>query len=395
MIYFYVLLLRIVAYLDGAPKIISFLVVFGMMSYSTIKRASNLNIDRIPKFIFYGFALATLILFHGLLYGNVLIRDVAVLLTYCMWLTFTYTYFRDKTLKESLRFVFLSFLIFNIANFLHFKIYFVDQKLGLNSILGFFGIVDYRIFFPLSSGANIFTSQLGLNAIITLYFLKCSNRKISYTLTYIFYLYMLVLADSRLILLFTLVFSVAYWFSLKQIVSFFKKTWWIIGVILMTLLYVFYNTSIFDAFKRAGELGGRAVSRIQIWTIAFNIIFDDLNLLFGHGINGFENNIPEPLIKTFKNQRLQTSHNFIIQNFIDFGLAGISIIFFVIYRILLLFLKVRVHLLNILIVMLLLIGITESIPTFYSIEPTLFFITILSIAYAQSERKDVAYFNNS
>ena len=317
MIYFYVLLLRIVAYLEGIPKIISFVVVFGLMTYSTIKRASSLRIDKFPKFIFYGFVLAAAIIFHGLFYGNVLIRDVAVLMTYCIWLAFTYNYFKEKTLNEALKFILISFLIFNVANYLHFKMYFGDQKIGFNSIMAMFGIVDYRIFFPLSSGANIFTSQLGLNAIITLYFIKQSRKKNLFRLIYIFYIYMLVLADSRIILLFTILFSCVYWFSLKQILSFFKKTWWVIGLFLMILLYVFYNTSIFDGFKRPGELGGRAISRIQIWTIAFDVIFDDLNVLFGHGINGFENNIPESLIKTFENQNLQTSHNFIIQNIID------------------------------------------------------------------------------
>jgi hypothetical protein len=39
------------------------------------------------------------------------------------------------------------------------------------------------------------------------------------------------------------------------------------------------------------------------------------------------------------------------------------------------------------VVMLLFMGITESIPSFYSFEPTLFFIVILSIILTQNERE--------
>lgn len=290
-------------------------------------------------------------------------------------------------MQEALMFILISFLIFNVANYIYFKLYFADQKLGLNSILGLFGIYDYRIYFPLSSGANVFTSQLGMNALIALYFIKKTRRKLLFFIIFAFYLYMLVLADSRLIILFTLIFSIVYWLSLKQILTFFKKTWWILGLIIIALLYVFYSTNIFDGIKRAGEIEGRSISRIEIWTIALEVVFDGINAIFGHGLNGYENNIPEHIQEAYENQHLQTSHNFIIQNLIDFGLFGLSIIFVALHNIFQYTLKMKAPIITILLVMLLLIGITESIPTFYTIEPTLFFVAILAIIMTHNERK--------
>ncbi|MEH6536896.1 MAG: O-antigen ligase family protein [Psychroserpens sp.] len=394
MIYFYVLLLRIVAYLEGTAKIVSFAGVFVLMLYSIIKRTSVSKIKAVPKYVFYSLLLTIVLLVHGLILSKIEIRDVAVLLTYWIWLVFTFTYFKNKTLDECLKYILISFLIFNFANFVHFKLYFADQKLGLNSILALFGIVDYRIYFPLSSGANVFTSQLGLNALIGLYFIKHVRNNIWYILIYTFYIYMLVLADSRLILLLTLFFSFIYWFSLKTIVSFFKKTWWVIGLVIAALLYLFYNTEFFDGLKRPGELTGKALSRIEIWSIALKTIFSDFSAIYGHGLNGFENSMSDSTKEVFEDQYLQTSHNFILQTLIDFGIIGAIIVLTFIVKIFALTLKLRSLIITILIVMLLLIGFTESIPSFYSTEATLFFITILSILFIQNERKDIRFSTN-
>ena len=122
--------------------------------------------------------------------------------------------------------------------------------------MSLFGIYGYRIYFPLSSGANIYTSQLALNSLILLYFIKRSKIKYTFISMYIFYLYMLILADSRLILLFSLGFSIIYWFSLHTLLTLFKKFWWVIAIFFFGFLYVFYGTNLFDSFKRAGELDG-------------------------------------------------------------------------------------------------------------------------------------------
>lgn len=377
--------------MEGPEKILGFIIVLTIMSYSILKRLPPKGLFKISRYNLYASLLIVSIVTHGLVFGVVQIRDLAVLITYWIWFILTITYFRDKTLDTSLKFILISFLIFNIANYVYFKMYFADQKQGFNSILALFGIVDYRIYFPLSSGANIFTSQLALNAILTLYFIKNSIRKYPYFLIYVFYIYMLILADSRQILLLTLVFSVIYWFSLKRILSFLRQTWWVIGIGVFLFLYVFYNTNIFDNFKRPGELKGVALSRIEIWGIASDVIFDGLHFLTGHGLNGFENNLPQSSAGVFENQNLQTSHNFIIQNVIDFGVIGISLILILLFKIFKLVLKLNHSIITIMIIMLLLIGFTESIPTLYSFEPTLFFIAVLTLILIQNERKFARY----
>jgi O-antigen ligase len=394
MIYFYVLFLRIVAYLDGPQKILAFSGVFGLMAFSTIKRLPKKRLYKISKSNFYSILLILFIILHGLIFAKVQIRDIAVLSTYWIWFVFTLSYFKDKTIDESLKFILIGFLIFNLANYIHFKLFFADQKLGFNSIMAMFGVIDYRIFFPLSSGANIFTSQLSFNALLALYFFKISSKKVINILIFIFYLYMLVLADSRQIFLLTIIFSIIYFFSLKKVLSVLKKAWWIIGLCILGFLYIFYNSTIFDGFKRNGELDGGALSRIEIWSIAIKIIFEDFHLLVGHGLNGFENNIPETTKNVFENQNLQTSHNFILQNLIDFGIFGVIIIILFIVNILKLILKLSSQIITILIVMILLIGITESIPSFYSFEPTIFFIAILSIILTRNERKNTGLFKD-
>lgn len=387
MIYLYVLLLRLVAYLEGPAKIISFVVVFFMISYSTIKRIAIEKLKSITIHNFYVIFLCLIIFVQSIFFGKVLLRDVAVLLTYWLWFVFCYTYLKGKTIRQCLKYTLITFLIFNFTNFLHYKLFFADQKFSINSILSIFGIQGYRIYFQLSSGANIFTSQLALNSLVTLFFVKTTKRNFFYILIYLFYFYMLVIADSRLILLFSLTFSLIYWFSLKVIIAFLKKFWWVISLLFFGFLYIFYATSFFDAFKRAGEIDGHALSRIKIWSMAKDIILNDYHFLSGYGLNGFETNLPNEIKLKFIDQHLQTSHNFFIQNIIDFGLIGIIIIIYLIFKVLKLVIEVKSQIITILIVMLLFMGITESIPTFYSFEPTLFFITILAILLSQNERK--------
>ncbi|WP_296634957.1 O-antigen polymerase [Polaribacter sp.] len=387
MIYFYVLLLRIVAFLEGPQKIVAFLVVFVMMSYSTLKRIPTKKLIKISKYNYYAILLCLAIFLHGLIFGNVLLRDVAVLLTYWIWFIFTLTYFKNKKIEECLKYVMIAFLIFNFTNFTIFELYFSNAKPGINSIMSLFGVHGYRVYFPLSSGANIYTSQLALNSIIILYFFKKSKNNYLYVVLYLFYIYMLVLADSRLILMFSLIFSFIYWFSMNTILTFFKKFWWAIGIALFGFLYIFYGTNIFDSFKRSGELSGRTLSRVEIWSLAKDVIFSDFHIITGYGLNGFENNMLESTKGIFESQYLQTSHNFLIQNIIDFGIVGIVIILYLIFEILKKMRKLKAQIITNLIVMLLFMGITESIPSFYSFEPTLFFIVILTIILSQNERE--------
>lgn len=391
MIYFFVLLLRLVAYLDGKEKIISFIGVFAIISFSTIKRSSLINISKISKANFVALLVIILIACHSLIIGQLQARDIAVLLTYWIWFIFTMAYFKNKTVEEGLYYILITFLIFNIANYVFFELFFADQKRGINTLMRIFGFHGYRIYFPLSSGANVYTFQVGINALLALYFIRIRKSKTLYIIIYWFYIFVLVLADSRLILLFTFFFSFLYWYSLKSMIFVLKKYWvWIILVII-GLIFLFYNTSFFDSIKRPGEKTGEAVLRTDIWGYAFNVIFDDYKFIFGHGLNGLENNIPTALKESFEDQHLQTSHNFFIQNIVDFGLVGIFIIIFLLFRILRMTVKLKSRIVTIIMIMFLFIGTTESIPTFYSFDATVFFIAIIALIITKYEGEIVRH----
>ncbi len=387
MIYLFLLLLRIVAYLEGSQKIVWFIVVFALIAFSIIKRTPLKRINKIPKYTFYSFVTIIAVMVHGLIFGEVYIRDVAVLLTFWIWFVFTLTYFKNKTINQALRYLLITFLIYNISNYIFYVLYFSDQQRGINSIMGMFGVFGYRIYFPLSSGANIFTSQLALNALIALYFIKTTPKKLVHAIIYGFYIFMLILADSRLILFFTVLFSFIYWVSLTRIIYYLKKYWLGLSVLLIAFMYVFYGTSLFDAIKRPGEKTGEVISRIDIIGEALKVIVSDLRVIFGYGINGFETNMLDSVKESFDKQRLQTAHNFIFQCMIDFGIVGIIIILGLIYKLLRYMISLKSYIITILMVMILLMGTTESIPTFYSFEPTLFFIALVSLIIVKNERK--------
>ena len=116
-------------------------------------------------------------------------------------------------------------------------------------------------------------------------------------------------------------------------------------------------------------------------------MFSDLRILFGYGINGFEFNLITSTKKVFDGQSLQTSHNFIFQSIIDFGIVGMLFIIGFMFKLLQKMVKTKSYIISILVVMILLMGTTESIPTFYSFEPTLFFIALVSLIIAINERE--------
>ena len=389
--YFYVLLLRIVAYLEGTPKIISFVLVFGLIGYSIIKRTSFTSYIKVSKIRLYSFFIVIVILIHGLIFGIVYLRDFAVLMTYWLWFVFTYTYLKDKSREEALKYLFYTFLVFNIANYLFFELYFADQKRGINSIMATFGIMGYRIYFPLASGANVFTFQLGLNALLALHFVKYEKKNILYIISFWFYFYVLILADSRIVLITTIFFTFVYWYSFKTIVFFLKKYWYVLSLLILSFVFIFYNTSLFDGVKRTNEKTGLAISRIEIWTYAIDVFVSDFKFLFGHGLNGLESSLDESLKVKFASQNLQTSHNFIIQSLIDFGLIGLIIILFYIFKLIRMLIKLKSQIITILVVTFLLVGTTESIPTFYSFEPTIFLIALVSIILLNYEREAIKY----
>lgn len=392
MIYLFVLLLRLVAYLSGKAKIISFVGVFAIMIYSTLKRSPIVGIKKISKANFIAIVVTALIAIHTMIFGNLVVRDIAVLFTYWIWFVFALVYFKNKTLHQGLYYILITFLIFNIANYVLYELYFSEQRRGINTILRMFGIHSYRIYFPLSSGANIYTFQVGINALLTLYFIKIKKLKLPYIFIYWFYIFIIILADSRLILAFTIFFSFLYWYSLSSIIKALKKYWLAIVFVIISLTFIFYNTSLFDSIKRPGEKTGMIVKRTDIWSNALAGAFDSVQCVWGYGLYGLERSIPEELKEEFYSQSLQTSHNFFIQNIVDFGLVGALIILFLLFRILRMTMKLKSRIVSVIMIMFLFIGTTESIPTFYSFDATVFFIALIALIITKYEGENIRHY---
>ncbi len=388
MIYLFILLLRLVAYLEGQSKIISFIGVFIIMVYSIIKRTPIVGLNKISKIHFYALLSLIVLIIHSSVFGNFEIRDLAVLLTYWIWFIFTFVYFRNKTLIQALKYVLITFSVFNIANYLFFYFYFYDQQSGVNTLMEIFGFKGWRIYFPLSSGANFFTFQLGANTLLTLHFIKIQKRKILYIFLYVFYMYMLILADSRLVLLLTMFFSFIYLISARTLIFVLRKHWWVIVLIIIISIYIFYTTSIFDGVKRPGERAvGHVASRLDIWGAAYDLIVNDVRMFFGHGLRSFETHILNSKDASINNLRVQTSHNFFLQCILDFGILGVMVIIGALLELVKRVKVIKSQIVTILFVMFLLIGSTEAIPTFYSFDSTFFYIALLSIIIIFSEKK--------
>ncbi len=391
MSYFFVLLLRLVAYFEGVNKVYLFTLVcllFGAtIGWNILKKG------KIPKFILntiiYSTIIFAVVLLHTVIFSSLSVRDFAVLTTFYLWFTFLITRFWNTSIDESLKYILISFLLFNLTNYLYNEFFFYDARAGINSILAIFGIHGYRIYFPLSSGANINAAQVGLSSLVAVYLYIKTPRGISkggYLAVVVFHFMLLVLADSRLILLVTLMFSALVFFSFKKVINFLRKYWLLISLTIIGAMYIFYTTDILEFMKRSGEKSGSATNRFEIWQIAIDIIIQDFRIISGHGLNGFENSLETNLRASFSQENLQTSHNFILQTVIDFGVVGVLLSFYVIR---LLIVKAHIlgsYILKILMVAILIYGTTESIPTFYSFEATLYFLGVAAVIITQYER---------
>jgi O-antigen ligase len=147
-------------------------------------------------------------------------------------------------------------------------------------------------------------------------------------------------------------------------------------------------SSVFDFLKRDGELVSDNLNRIEIWTAAFQVIFDDLKLFFGHGLHGFGKNFPPDLMPYFLDQKLQTTHNALLQYTVDFGIIGLGIFIFIFANLLTSSLRIKERIIFVLLIATFFYGITESIPTFYSFEPTLLFLSLAAILFLKNEREN-------
>lgn len=387
------LLLRLVAYLEGNSKIYFFIAVAFLMSLTIGKNIFRFRKD--GRFLIscgiYFFLLLLVVVLHTFIFSELFIRDIAVLAAIFLWFVYVTTRFWNRDVDAGLRYILISFLIYNIANYVFNEISFGDAKIGINSTLGFFGIQGYRISFPLSSGANVNASQIGLCSLIAIYFYKNKRdirKKLLYLLVFLFHVFLLVLADSRLILLVALIFSLFTFYSFTRVINFAKRYWLALSISLILMMYFFYSTDVFESIKRPGEKSGRVLNRFEIWQVAIEVIFNDFRVITGRGLNGFANALTGELKEKFAAENLETCHNFMIQTLMDFGIFGLLLSLYGIQLIIVKAIKLRKSILLILLTAVLIFSTTEAIPTFYSFEATFFFTALVALIIIRYEREN-------
>ncbi|MAZ26827.1 MAG: hypothetical protein CL868_07080 [Cytophagaceae bacterium] len=384
MSYLYVLLLRLIAYLEGKSKIFAFLLLIGFLLFSiTINfLGKSRTIGYLLYIVLGALGLSIILFIHTVWLSKLNLRDVAVITAYFLWFFYTCSKFWNRSLNYCLRYLLYSFLIYNVTNLVIYEMYYADIPLGINSIMKAFGIYGYRVYFPLASGANINTAQIGLCTILVAYFIKSSKDlklKLFYGFLGLLHFYLLVLADSRLVLFITFIFSISILISFYHLIVLIKRYWILVISTLSLVLIVFYSTDIFEFLKRPGESDSKFIDRIQIWKISIEVIFHDWHFISGYGLNGLENNLPRNILTEFKDQSLQTSHNFIFQYLIDFGVIGLVFFILGMQQLVQWSYAYKNRIILYLIIAIIIFGATESIPTFYSFEATLFFIGIIAI----------------
>lgn len=391
MSYLYFLFLRLVSYFEGENQIIGF-AIFLLLITLSINYLMPKKLEKHTLVVFVNASIVGVaIIVHTLISSReIALRDITVVLLYLIWFIYIILKFQSKTINQALLFLLVSFSIYNFTNYVLFEMYHYDAKFGYNQTLSYFNILDYYAIYPLSSGRNVNSSQIGLMSILAIYFFKVERRlfiKVIFLAISIAHIYFLILADTRIAIGITLLFTIALFINFNKVVGLIKKYWKPALIAIFIFILVFYLSPIFDFLKRDGELDPENLNRIEIWTAALRVIFDDYRFLFGHGIHGFEENFPPEWINFFLEQKLQTTHNALFQYTVDFGVIGLAIYLLFFIKLLDLSLKINQRVIFVLLIAIFFYGITETIPTFYSFEPTILFISLAAILFNKNDRK--------
>lgn len=373
---FYVFFLRLISYLDGNSKIIATTVLFSWLIIHVLWLNNwKINLKRQDSYpilvIFY-------VLVHSLIFSKITLQLLGIIFSYLLWYLFFKNKFKNKSVYASIQFLVYSLTIYNLINFIWYKIEYARLKTGINTTLSLFNIVAYRVNFPMASGLTINSIQIGLTSLLTLYLIKNSYRfstKFFFSILYFWNIYLLVVLDSRSPLMISLVLGIIVGFGLRKIISLISRYWIMLAMLAILIVHVFYNTDIFKSIKRPGELAEDFFNRPKIWGIAITHTFDDLRVLFGYGINSFGNMISQ------QTERIHTTHNVFLQVLYDFGIFGILIMGLFLYKTMIILLKAKDVNLTIIFVSFFLYGCLESVPSYYTFTATLIFISILVIIY--------------
>jgi O-antigen ligase len=377
---FYVFLLRLISFLDEEKKIIGTLLLFLVLIINILYlRKWKISIkkeDLTPILILVYFIV------HTLIFSGVSIQFFGIIFSYYLWYLFFKNKFKNKSRFAAIQFLVFSLTVYNLTNFIWYKIDYSHLRTGINTTLGLFNIVAYRVNFPMASGLTINSIQIGITSLLTLYIFKNSTRFLTKSFFFILYfwnIYLLVVLDSRSPLLISLMLGIVIGLGLKTIIKVITKYWAAIAIFAIIVVNIFYNTDIFQNIKRPGELDEEFFKRPKIWGMALEYTFHDFRFLFGYGLNTFNELISQQLVF------LSTTHNIFLQVLFDFGVFGIIIMGYFLQKTMKILMRIKDTNFTLIFISFFLYGCLESMPSYYTFTPTLIFIPIIIIIYNYKE----------
>lgn len=377
---FYVFLLRLISFLDEEKKIIGTLLLFLVLIINILYlrkwKISVKKEDLTPILILVYFIV------HTLIFSGVSIQFFGIIFSYYLWYLFFKNKFKNKSRFAAIQFLVFSLTVYNLTNFIWYKIEYSHLRTGINTTLGLFNIVAYRVNFPMASGLTINSIQIGITSLLTLYIFKNSTRFLAKSFFFILYfwnIYLLVVLDSRSPLLISLMLGIVIGLGLKTIIKVITKYWAAIAIFAIIVVNIFYNTDIFQNIKRPGELDEEFFKRPKIWGMALEYTFHDFRFLFGYGLNTFNELISQQLVF------LSTTHNIFLQVLFDFGVFGIIITGYFLQKTMKILMRIKDTNFTLIFISFFLYGCLESMPSYYTFTPTLVFIPIIIIIYNYKE----------
>jgi len=319
--------------------------------------------------------------------------------------SYLYFYYQNKT-KQYLMATFSSLLLYVVANFiLHFIVGGSSQTgysyTGETVMLSLFGFTTNRVFFPMAPGINSFGSIAGVAFAISL-MIWFSNLKIRNSLLVAVSLACILLVDARTALFmssFAVLLTMLFWRWRRKAV-FIPVLIPFIYLLLPLANIIIQATPFADRLLRnstdAMTLGGRAI----IWMSLLSEVaqFKWVHLI-GYGMYGQQTSeISSNYVQIFvdyltdKPERMSL-HSGYFQNIIDFGYVGllfiISVNSLLIRRITLCTDERSAKVMLCAVLCMLLIGITEPVPTIYSRELFYVYFMLLVAGLGMKRNKEI------
>jgi len=261
-------------------------------------------------------------------------------------------------------------------------VYSFDNVSRMGSWLG----IEQRIHFPFTPGINSFGSIVGLSIVSTV---ACIIYAARYKTLSVFLLLFSIIAiigvDSRGPLLYSIAAFPLGYLACNKFKIFAYLSLLLTAIFCLTIL----NISVFLGY--AGNLIDILTGRPLIWFTAISSLEDfSFNHLVGYGMYGQAiSEISYDYSKLFSSFDMdypeRTSlHNFALQSIFDVGVVGYMVIMAITFQSLYRFSKCQCNsckVYTVVIVYLLLCGLTEPVPTIYSLSTFLVFLVAISFKH--------------